>query len=232
MVMLSSVLFDGFLGTSLWRSWDRFVTSMLPRGMDRESYIAATSGLVGIWAVFLLAYHGAAWAMGLATRGRLARADHAVAFCFTLVPIAIGYNLAHNFSYVAVQSQAILALASDPFGRGWDLFGTATFKPDIGMVDAATTWTVAVSAIVLGHVVGVILAHVVALRILGSRTPAIRALIPMTILMVLYTMASLSVLAEPIVRYRAPDPGYTRWMPPGQGLPAAAAARFRDSSAG
>ena len=36
-------LFDGFLGTALWRSWDRFVTSLLPRGVDREGYITACS---------------------------------------------------------------------------------------------------------------------------------------------------------------------------------------------
>jgi len=223
MVMLSTVLFDGFLGTSLWRSWDRLVSSFLPRGMDREGYIAATLGLLGIWLGFLIAYQATAWIMGLLTRGLRSGAEHAQAFCFTLVPIAIGYNLAHNFSYIVVQGQTILALASDPFGRGWNLFDTATFRPDIGLVGAGVTWTVAVSAIVVGHMVGVILAHLVALRSLGGRTQAVRALAPMTLLMVLYTMASLSILAEPIVRYRVPDPGYTRLESPGPAPPAAVA---------
>ncbi len=214
MVLLSTVLFDGFLGTALWRAWERFVSTLLPRGTDREGYIAATLGLIGIWLGFLLAYRGTAWAMSLATRGRQPSAALAAAFCFTLVPIAIGYNQAHNFSYVVVQGQSIVALASDPFGRGWDLFGSAGFRPDIAMIGAGTTWAVAVSAIVLGHVAGVVLAHIVALRALDGRVAAIRALVPMTILMVLYTMASLTILAEPITRYRVPDPGYSERGPP------------------
>jgi hypothetical protein len=214
MAMLATVLFDGFLGTALWRSWDRLVSSFLPRGADREGYIAATLGLLGIWLAFLLAYRATAWLMRFAAGDRPAAPGLAGAFCLTLVPIAIGYNLAHNFTYVVVQGQSILALASDPFGRGWDLFGTASFKPDIATVAAGTTWSVAVGAIVLGHVAGVVLAHVVALRVFGGRGRAIRALVPMTILMVLYTMASLTILAEPITRFRAPDPGYSGRAPP------------------
>ncbi|MBL8703970.1 MAG: hypothetical protein JNM30_03960 [Rhodospirillales bacterium] len=207
--MLSTVLFDGFLGTALWRSWDRFVTSLLPRGMDREGYIAATSGLVAIWLGFLAAYGATCWATALMGGRRHATRTYLQAFSLTLVPIAVGYNLAHNFSYVVIQGQSVLALASDPFGWGWNLFGTAGFKPDIGQIQPATTWIVAVGAIVLAHVVAVVLAHLVALRLFQSRGLALRALVPMTVLMVLYTMASLTILAEPITRFSAPDPGYT-----------------------
>lgn len=207
--MLSTVLFDGFLGTALWRSWDRFVTSLLPRGMDREGYIAATGGLVAIWLGFLAAYAATCWATQFLGGRRHPTGTYLRAFSLTLVPIAVGYNLAHNFSYVVVQGQAVLALASDPFGRGWNLFGTVGFKPDIDQIQPATTWTVAVGAIVLAHVAAVILAHLVALRLFQTRGLALRALVPMTILMVLYTMASLTILAEPITRFSAPDPGYT-----------------------
>jgi len=68
---------------------------------------------------------------------------------------------------------------------------------------------VAIGAIVAGHVIAVWLAHVVALRSADSRALAIRALIPLTVLMVIYTGLSLSILAEPLVRFRTPDPGYT-----------------------
>ncbi len=207
--MLSTVLFDGFLGTALWRSWDRSVTSLLPRGVDREGYIAATSGLVLIWLAFLLAYAATCWATRWMGGRRHGTRRYMQAFSLTLVPIAVGYNLAHNFSYVVVQGQGALALASDPFGWGWNLFGTAGFKPDIGQIQPVTTWTVAVGAIVLAHVVAVVLAHLVALRLFQSRGLALRALVPMTVLMVLYTMASLTILAEPITRFSAPDPGYT-----------------------
>ena len=43
----------------------------------------------------------------------------------TLVPIAAVYVIAHYFSFLAYNGQAIRYLASDPLGEGWDLFGTA-----------------------------------------------------------------------------------------------------------
>ena len=49
----------------------------------------------------------------------------AKSFALTLVPIAIGYNVAHYFVFLLVQGQYIIPLLSDPLGRGWDLFGTA-----------------------------------------------------------------------------------------------------------
>jgi hypothetical protein len=36
------------------------------------------------------------------------------------------------------------------------------------------------------------------------------ASVPLTILMVVYTALSLSVIAEPLVRFRTPDPSYSR----------------------
>ncbi len=210
MAMLSTVLFDGFLGTALWRNWDRFVGGLLPRGFDRESYVAATAALLGLWLLFLAAYHATAWL----TRRLDPIGNPGRAFCLTLVPIAVGYNVAHNFTYLAVQSQEIAVLATDPFGRGWNLLGTAGFKADIGLIDPAVTWTVAVVAIVAGHVVAVVLAHLVALRLYGEARRAVRALVPMTVLMVLYTVASLGILAEPITRYRTPDPGYSMRIAP------------------
>jgi hypothetical protein len=64
---------------------------------------------------------------------------------------------------------------------------------------------VALSAIVAGHAISVYLAHVVAERMLDTRARALRALVPMTVLMVLYTIISLQILAEPLVRYSGPQ---------------------------
>ena len=50
-----------------------------------------------------------------------------------------------------MQSQTLAALAFDPLGVGWNLFGTAGFEPNIGLVDARATWRIAVAAIVIGH---------------------------------------------------------------------------------
>jgi len=210
LLSLAAVLFDGFLGTGVWRAFDRLVRDLLPLGADRDSLIAATLALLGLWLAFLGAYHLAARAMAWMAKTDRSGREIARRFALTLVPIGVGYNLAHNLSYLLVQGQAIAALLSDPFGFGWNLFGTASWQPEIGVIDAGAVWTVALLAIVGGHLIAVYLAHVVALRLFATRGQALRALVPMTVLMVVYTGISLTVIAEPLVRFRKPDPDYTR----------------------
>jgi hypothetical protein len=123
----------------------------------------------------------------------------ASAFVLTLVPIAIAYHLAHYLSYLVVTGQYLIPRMSDPFGYGWNLFGTADYKVDIGLLSARIAWYLAVTFVVLGHVFAVYLAHVVAGRIFGMGRAAFLSQIPMVVLMVLYTMVSLWILAQPMV---------------------------------
>ena len=93
-------------------------------------------------------------------------------FVLSLVPIAIAYHLAHYFSMLMVAGQFIIPLASDPFGYGWDLFGTTLYRIDIGVVDAKFIWYLSVIAIVTGHIVAVWVGHVTACSC--SAMPALR----------------------------------------------------------
>lgn len=213
LLMLAAVLFDGFLGTGLWRMIERSVRSLLPYGADPDSVLAATLALAGLWLAFVAAYNLASRAMARLAGGGAGSRAIAGRFALSLVPIGVGYNLAHNLSYLLVQGQAIAALLSDPFGAGWNLFGTAHWQPEIGVIDAGAVWIVALFAIVGGHLVSVYLAHLAALQLFARRGAALRALVPMTILMVLYTGVSLTVIAEPLVRFRKPDPSYTGHAP-------------------
>lgn len=117
----------------------------------------------------------------------------------SLVPIAIAYHVAHYLSYLLIAGQFIIPLASDPFGFGWNLFGTLDYRVDIGIVNARFVWLTAVVTIVLGHVVAVHLAHATALRAFANGRAAVNSQIPMLVLMVGYTVTSLSILAQPVV---------------------------------
>jgi len=119
-----------------------------------------------------------------------------------VVPIAIAYHLAHYFTYLLIQGQLLIRLASDPLGLGWDLFGTVRYRPDIGIVGARAVWYTAVAAIVAGHVIAVYVAHAVALREYRDRRAALRSQLPMLVLMVGYTVVSLWIIAQPIVESR------------------------------
>jgi hypothetical protein len=202
--MLSTVLFDGLLGGQLWQVIQGRLARAVPLLADGNGYMIGAAGLAGVWLVFLAAYVLTCLITTWVARER-ALAAVARAFAFTLVPIAIAYNLAHNASNLIMQMQLLIPLASDPLGSQWNLFGTVNFRPAIGLVDARLSWFIAIGAIVGGHVVSIWLAHRVALREYGTARRAVVATIPLATLMVIYTAVSLSVIAEPMVKFDAPD---------------------------
>jgi hypothetical protein len=122
------------------------------------------------------------------------------AFALTLVPIALVYNAAHNYSYLTVQSQNLIPLLADPLGRGWNLLPTAGYRPSLVLSAVSTVWFMQIILIVLGHVVAVYLAHLRAGERFRSAQRALLSQYPMLVLMVLYTMTSLWILAQPITQ--------------------------------
>lgn len=200
LLALSSVLYDGLLTTPGWSELESALASLVP---EIGAMTVRTMGLAAFWAVLLGAYVAICVAMGAIAGSGSGRAM-AQGFAFTLVPIAIAYHLAHYLTYLLTQGQYLIPIASDPFGYGWDLFGTAGWRVDIAVVGARFAWYAAVGAIVMGHVAAVYLADVRARQLMPSRHIALRSQIPLTALMVVYTFVSLSILAEPIVERRAP----------------------------
>jgi hypothetical protein len=214
-LMLATVTFDGFQETALMQKIDtgtqasHAVASLLfdlsELGLD-ESRIIHTVSLVAFAITFLAVFWATNW-ISLRWPGGSIRRDAAGneltaglaarSFILTLVPIAVAYHLSHYFSLLLTAGQFMIPLASDPFGWGWDLFGTAGYKVNLAIVSPYLFWYSAVSIIVLGHVIAVYLAHSVALRLFGRQ--AFAREIPMVLLMVAYTTLSLWILAQPIV---------------------------------
>jgi hypothetical protein len=207
--LLATVTFDGLLETPLWARVDvavldwAFEPSFGPVPLLREDQmvrLVRSVALVGFVLLFLAAYvvvcrltAAAAGERAVPTGGVLR------SFVLTLVPIAIAYHVAHYFSLFFLGGQYVIPLLSDPLGRGWNLIGTAHYQVDVGLVTPRLQWTVAVVAVVLGHVCAIYLAHVAALRLFADRRAALRSQIPMVALMVIYTMLSLWILSQPIV---------------------------------
>jgi hypothetical protein len=112
------------------------------------------------------------------------------------VPIAIAYQMAHYYTYLLIQGQTLVRLVSDPFGWGWNLFGTADYRPNAGFIDPTFVWYSQIALIVAGHVIAIYLAHVAALRLYRNPKLAMRSQYPVLGLMVLYTIFSLWVLSQ------------------------------------
>ena len=198
-VMLSTVTFDGLMGTPFWQRIENALYLVLPALGDSRLAIINTLGLLTFCAIFIGVYRLVAILIANSSNKRMTPDTASRAFVLTLVPIAITYLVAHYLSYFLIQGQLLIRLASDPFGFGWNILGTAHFRPDIGIVGARFVWYTSLVAIVLGHVAAVSLAHIVALRRFEDRRLAIRSQLPMLVLMIAYTMMSLWIIAQPIV---------------------------------
>ena len=203
LLVLASVLYDGALGTPEWGELETALAAHLPALGQFKLAAVRSAGLIAFWLVFFAAYVAVSAGMSAMAGGMPALAM-ARTFALTLVPIAIGYHLAHYLTFLLIQGQYIIPLISDPFGLGWDLFGTAGYRVDIAVVGARFAWYAAVVAILTGHVAAVYLAHLKAMALLPTHAAAVRSQVPLTALMVVYTFVSLSILAEPIVERRAP----------------------------
>ena len=236
LLLLATVLYDGLIGTGEWALLERALLATVPVPAAWAGAALKTVGLPLLWLLFVAAYVAVSAIMSAIVGGRPGTLELARHFALTLVPIAIGYHLAHYLVFLLVQGQYIIPLLSDPLGWGWNLLGTAGYRVDIGLVGARFAWYTAVGAIVIGHVVAVYLAHVTAAALLGAPGAVLRTLAPLTALMVVYTIIGLSIAAEPIAENRAAaEPaavGETVVVPPDALLPRPPEGRLEASGTG
>ncbi|MBS1870385.1 MAG: fenitrothion hydrolase [Actinobacteria bacterium] len=196
--LIGSTTFDGASNGVLWvdvAPWlqDRF--GDLGASLTVASELAASVGLaVALAAVAGLYQLGIRGMRTLDPRrdaGELARA-----FAHTLAPIALAYALAHYFSLLVFQGQALIYLASDPLGTGANLLGTANTQVDYTLISPTGIWYVQVAALVAGHVAGLVLAHDRALAVFAEdRRAAVRSQYWMLTVMVGFTCLGLWLLS-------------------------------------
>ena len=202
-LLLSTVTFDGFSATPAWVDFQSFSLDIFAGTMNNVVFngltIADTVGLLLFPVAFLLVYLGFSYLMSRSVGNSVGVGDLARAFVYSLIPIALAYNIAHFLTLLIIQGQLIIPLVSDPFGFEWNLFGTVDYKIDIGVINAKALWFLSVGLIVLGHIMAVYLAHYISIRLFRDRMIALKSQYPMLILMVVYTVVSLWIIAQPIV---------------------------------
>ena len=118
-----------------------------------------------------------------------------------IVPIAFGYHFAHYIPSFLLDAQFAARALSDPFGAGWNLLGTAGLEVRASVLthhaSVKVIWNLQAFAIVAAHVIAVTVGHALALREAASSREAVLSQIPMTVLMVGYTLLGLWLLSTP-----------------------------------
>jgi hypothetical protein len=199
-VMIGTVTFDGFSQGQLWKDVSVDLADAFDGivGLETAPKVVGTLGLLAAVAAIGLFYRlgidGARSVGGDLDARQLRRA-----FIHTLVPIAMVYVAAHYLTFLLFEGQATFYLASDPFGQGWDLFGTADRAIDYTYLSQNATWYLQVAVVVVGHVAALILAHDRALALYRDPKLAVRSQYWMLAVMVGFTSLALWLLAQAAV---------------------------------
>jgi hypothetical protein len=176
---IGSILFDGLSQTQIW--FEAFGFPALP---IQTVLLAAFLGIVVVAALAVTRF------VGVAASGA------------GLLPIAVGYLIAHYLTYLLIDGQRIVIALSDPFQRGWDVIGTAFFVPTGAWLPPGLVWTLQLASVVGGHMLGAWGGHVVAALDapagLEGRPLTVRQ-IPLAIVMVALTTLTLWSLGQAIV---------------------------------
>ena len=176
---VGSILFDGLSQTQIW--YDLF-------GFPQVA--TETLLLAGFLGIIVAAALAVTRVVGVAATGA------------GLLPIAVGYLVAHYFTYLAIDGTRIVIAVSDPLQRGSDIFGTAFFQPSGAWLPPGLVWTIQLAAVVGGHMLGAWGGHVVASleapKGIVGRALTVRQ-VPLAIVMVGLTTLTLWSLGQAIV---------------------------------
>ncbi|WP_267639799.1 hypothetical protein [Haloarchaeobius amylolyticus] len=177
-----TVSFDGLEATPEYQQLRFWTLETLGLGVYTK-LLLYVGGFVAFLALFWFTVRVAA---GLGD-GNPRRAT--LAFGATLLPIAVGYDLAHNYPYVLRNLLTFVELATQQ----------PVAATPLALVPPAAIWGTEVVLVVAGHVAAVLAAHAVSLRVFGSLDLARRGHAPMVVLMLGYTVLSLWVFSRPVV---------------------------------
>jgi hypothetical protein len=200
-VVLASIAttsFDGAQDGAFKAAIESVITSVENAGFSPLSAVRVTDSLfmlatfAGVAAVYALGVRGMRSVPGAPPFKTLFRG-----FAHTLVPIALAYLVAHYFSLFVYQEQAQFTyLLSDPLGTATtDLFGTAEAGIDFKLLSPNFIWYVQVASLVVGHVLGLTLAHDRALVYWQDYRRASRSQYWMLAVMVAFTCFGLYLLS-------------------------------------
>lgn len=180
-VLVGSTAFDGLTRTPYWQNGPGISgdARSLPQLVGLTLTVALVAGLY--WVATTVA-------------GKVAGLpDGPAVYAHSVIPIAAGYAIAHYFSLLLLDGQLTWILASDPFQHGLNLFGTAANAVNYTAVRPRTISVVQVAAIVVGHILGVVLAHERAVTV-SSGHRARTAQYPLLLVMVFFTIGGLLLL--------------------------------------
>ena len=159
LLMIGTVTYDGLRGTTFW--YNLFGSSTL-------DITFSTFAFFGINIIIIGSYRFACW-FALKVSGEKQDLNNiSLLFGHTMLPIAFAYHVTHYLSLLLYESQTILYRLNDPYGIGWNLFGINDVSINYFLTPVAL-WGIQVFVTLAGHMLSVVLAHDLAIKLFGHQ---------------------------------------------------------------
>jgi hypothetical protein len=199
LMTLATVSFDGLSHTFTWAG----LIGLNPLEFPGRSAVVwqSTFGMIAAFGLLAALFYGCVWIGQSLAQSDISLGHAAGRLIYSIVPISLAFHAAHYLTFLMVEGQYALISYSDPFGLGWDLFGTASRQVTTSFFfnyeSVLLIWNAQTALIVIGHVIGIAVAHVIAIDLYREGGKAVRSQLALAIFMVLYTAFGLWLLATP-----------------------------------
>ena len=159
LLMIGTVTYDGLRGTTYWRNL--FGASVLDTGFSTLAFLS-------INLIVILSYRFACWFAIKVSGERKNLNEISLLFGHTMLPIAFAYHVTHYLSLLLYESQSLIFRLNDPYGLGWNLFNVNEVSINY-FLSPVTLWTIQVFVTLAGHMLSVVLAHDLAVKLFGHQ---------------------------------------------------------------
>ena len=198
--ILATLSFDG-LNETFW--WFKIINVNPLEFHGRSSvYLENSIGLIS-FVMFLFLVFSFVNFIGLFFIGQSNKTFQIVGIqSISLLPIALGYHVAHYLTSFIVDIQYVVSTLTDPLNVGDDYFNFGIIYETTGFFNTIETvnliWIIQGSAIVIGHVLAVLLSHKICYQYLNKNREIFISQIPISCFMICYTFLGLWILSSPI----------------------------------
>ena len=159
LLMIGTFTYDGLRETTFWFN--------LFGSQTYETFFSTVAFL--LMNLLIIVFYRFACFFAIRVSGeKLDLNDISLKFGHTMLPIAFAYHVTHYLSLLLFEFQTVLYRLNDPFGFGWNLFNIQEPVVDY-FIEPIVLWIIMVIVTLAGHMLSVVLAHDLSVKLFGHQ---------------------------------------------------------------
>ena len=159
LLMIGTVTYDGLRETTFW--FELF-------GSQTYETFFSTGAFLLMNLLIIVFYRFACYFAIRVSGEKFDLNEISLKFGHTMLPIAFAYHVTHYLSLLLFEFQTVLYRLNDPFGFGWNLFNIQEPVVDY-FIEPIVLWIVMVIVTLAGHMLSVVLAHDLSVKLFGHQ---------------------------------------------------------------